>query len=263
MGVSVGRLILLFRHPWARHGVRDMLPGLVAMSTWGLVTGVAMVQSGLSPWQALGMTLVVYAGSAQLASLPLLASGAPLVIIWATAFIVNLRFVIYSVAIAPVFRHLSWVQRALHGFGNVDILAAELLRRFDPATLAARPAPALCRADCTEEPVLSLPAPVAYFRGAAIVNWTVWQGASIAGILLAQWVPAAWGLEFVATLALIAMLLPMIGDRAALVCVISAGLVSLLAVALPLNLGLLCAVVAGVLAALWMDDPQGVPSDGA
>ena len=84
-----------------------MLPASVAMASWGLVTGVAMVQSGLSTAQALGMSLMVYAGSAQLASLPLIATGAPWVIVWASAIIVNLRFVIYSVAFKPFFRSFS------------------------------------------------------------------------------------------------------------------------------------------------------------
>ena len=45
---------------------------------WGLVTGVAMVHAGLSVPLALLMILTVYAGSAQLASLPLLAAGTPM-----------------------------------------------------------------------------------------------------------------------------------------------------------------------------------------
>ncbi|NBO82082.1 MAG: branched-chain amino acid ABC transporter permease, partial [Betaproteobacteria bacterium] len=64
--------------PSAAMGVRDMVPAMVAMVAWGIVTGVAMVQSGLSTGQALGMTLMVYAGSAQLTSLPLFAAAAPL-----------------------------------------------------------------------------------------------------------------------------------------------------------------------------------------
>jgi len=44
-------------------------PGLAA---WGLVTGVAMTQSGLGVGLSILMSLTVYAGSAQLASLPLL-----------------------------------------------------------------------------------------------------------------------------------------------------------------------------------------------
>ena len=70
-----------------------MVPGLAA---WGLVTGVAMVRSGLDPWLALLMSLTVYAGSSQLASLPLIAAGAPIWVVLLTGFVVNLRFVIYS-----------------------------------------------------------------------------------------------------------------------------------------------------------------------
>ncbi len=58
-----------------RHGASDMLafgPGLAA---WGLITGVAMTQSGLGVGLSILKSLTVYAGSAQLASLPLLASA--------------------------------------------------------------------------------------------------------------------------------------------------------------------------------------------
>ena len=227
-------------------GRKDMLPASVAMASWGLVTGVAMVQSGLSTAQALGMSLMVYAGSAQLASLPLLAAGAPWVIVWASAIIVNLRFVIYSVAIKPFFRGFSAARKLLFGFGTTDVLAADFLRRFDPSQLGPGGAPG-------QDHTNFVKAPIAYFRASAIMIWLVWQSASIAGIFLAQWIPADWGLEFVAILALIAMLLPMVVDRAALACIGVAGGVSAVTAWLPLNLGLLLAVIAGVAAALTID----------
>ncbi len=227
-------------------GRKDMLPASVAMASWGLVTGVAMVQSGLSTMQALGMSLLVYAGSAQLASLPLFAAGAPWLIIWASAIMVNLRFVIYSVAIKPFFKRFSPSRKLMFGFGTTDVTAAEFLRRFDASRLGAA---ALLKQDETNP----LEAPIAYFRASAIMIWLVWQCASIAGIFLAQWIPAAWGLEFVAILALIAMLLPMVVDRAGLACIVVAGGVAALAVSLPFNLGILLAVIAGVAAALAID----------
>ena len=49
------------------------------------------------------MSLLVYAGSAQLAALPLIVAGAPLWVIVATGLITNLRFVIYSAALRPYF----------------------------------------------------------------------------------------------------------------------------------------------------------------
>ena len=61
------------RHPSFRQGVADMLGTGVGVGAWGLVTGVAMVKSGMSVPIALLMSILVYAGSAQLAVIPLLA----------------------------------------------------------------------------------------------------------------------------------------------------------------------------------------------
>ena len=68
----------LARHPEFKRGARDMLGITLGISAWGLVTGVAMVKSGLGVGLSLLMSLMVFAKSSQLASLPLLASGAPL-----------------------------------------------------------------------------------------------------------------------------------------------------------------------------------------
>lgn len=234
---------------WTAVGVRDMAPALPAIGIWGVVTGVAMIQSGLTTMQALGMTFIVYAGSAQLVSLPLFAAAVPLPIIWVSAMIVNLRFMIYALGVRPFLRSLSRTRRLVYGVGTVDYLAAAFLRRFDHPPLEQ---PLLLKDDrqVGRYPYLE------YFKGAAITGWCVWQTGSIAGILLAQWIPPAWGLEFVATLALLAMLLPLVTDRPGLVCVAVASLVSVLLAHLPLNLGLLAAVLAAVAAAMLVEGPR-------
>ena len=56
-----------WRHPQYQAGVKDIAGISLGVAAWGLVTGVAMVKSGLSVPLALLMNLVVYAGSAQLA----------------------------------------------------------------------------------------------------------------------------------------------------------------------------------------------------
>ena len=84
------------RSPFFKLAIRDMAGAGVGIGAWGLVTGVAMVKSGMSVPMALLMSLLVYAGSAQLAVIPLLAVGGPLWVVWLTAACVNLRFVIFS-----------------------------------------------------------------------------------------------------------------------------------------------------------------------
>ncbi len=104
-----------------------MVPGLAA---WGLVTGVAMVRSGLDPWLALLMSLTVYAGSSQLASLPLIAAGAPIWVVLLTGFVVNLRFVIYSAQWRFYFGHLPRWQRMSLGYLGADVSYAMFMRRW-------------------------------------------------------------------------------------------------------------------------------------
>ena len=72
----------------------------------------------------------------------------------------------------------------------------------------------------------------------------------ISGILLAQWIPASWGLDFVGTLALIALLMPMMTSRAEFICVVVAGITAVLCAWMPLKLGILVAMIAGVAAAM-------------
>lgn len=229
------------REDAALRGLRAAVPSYVATGVWGLVTGVAMVNLGLSSVQAIGMSLLVYAGSAQLAVLPLIAAAAPLWVILLTAAVVNLRFVIFSAALFPYFKRFKTIERLLIGSVNTDMGFALFLSRF-----AGHPAAE--RGSTTQ---------VWFFLGVAAGAWTVWQVTSIAGVLLAAYVPPDWNLGFAAILALIAMLLPMIVGAPMIVGTAVAGIVAVVAHDFPLRLGLLAAMAAGVAAAMlteWVVD---------
>ena len=216
-------------------GVRvstQTMPGLFA---WGTVTGMAMVQAGLSIWQALLMTFTVYAGSAQLAVLPLIAASVPLGVIVFTGFMVNLRFVIFSAVIGPHFAHLPWYQRLWYGYFNVDVIMAFFPQRYPAHTLG------------------KTTGKVAYFRGLAMPNWTAWQAGTVAGILLASQIPPSWGIGFAGTVALLAITVPLVANRPTFIGVVVASLVSVLSVGLPYRLGLLVAMVLGIAAAVAAD----------
>ena len=156
----------LIRHPEFRRGVREMVEPSLGIAAWAFVTGVAMVNAGLSVPLAVAMTVLVYAGSAQLAALPLLVMGAPLWIVWATAFCVNLRFVIYSAHWARYFGHLPRWQRLVLGYFAVDVTYALFVRRFP-----------------TPQPS---PEHLPYFWGGAAWNWGSWVGASLFGVFIAD-----------------------------------------------------------------------------
>ncbi len=115
-----------------------MLAPSLGIAAWGLVTGVAMVKSGLSVPVAALMTVLVYAGSAQLAALPLIVAGAPLWVVLATAFCVNLRFVIYSAHWRKYFGHLPRWQRLTLTYFAADLNYVLFVRRFPEPRPGAR-----------------------------------------------------------------------------------------------------------------------------
>jgi len=208
------------------------MPGLFA---WGMVTGAAMMQSGLSLWQSLLMTLVVYAGSAQLAALPLLAVGAPVWVIAFTALMVNLRFVIFSAVIGPHFQHLSWRKRLWYGYNTVDLVMGFFPQRFPAHTLG--------------KPV----GKQGYFAGLATSTWLAWQLGSVAGILLAQQIPASWGIGFAGSLALLATAIPLVKNKPTVLGVAVACTVAVATVHWPYRLGLVVAMLMGIVSAVWVE----------
>ena len=109
------RALGIARDPAFAEGFRALLPTMLGIGAWALVTGVAMVKAGMSVPLALFMSFTVYAGSAQLAILPLLMVGAPLWVVWFTAACVNLRFVILSSMWRTYFGHLRLPHRMTRG----------------------------------------------------------------------------------------------------------------------------------------------------
>ena len=225
-------------------GQRAILHSLPGAATWGLVSGVAMVKGGLTvPW-AIFMSLTVYAGSAQLAALPLIATGMPLWVIVGTGLITNLRFVIYSAALRPYFTDEPLRKRAALGFFMTDFTFTLFMRAAQEGWLPGRHRDA-------------------WFAGVCTNNWITWQISAITGIVAASYVPTDWGLEFTGTLALIALVGPALQARPALVGAIAAAVVALLAHGLPYRLGLFVAALAGIVAATLADDwcPRESPVD--
>jgi predicted branched-subunit amino acid permease len=223
-----------------QQGLKSSMPTWFGVGAWGLVVGVAMIKAGLTLPQAFGMTFVVYAGSAQLASLPLMVAHAPVWVIFATALVVNLRFVIFSAILAPYFSYLSWRARAIMGYCTGDISVALFIQRYPALT--------------SEEGKL------AYLKGLVYPNWAAWQIGSVIGILLGSQVPASWGMEFAGSLAILCVMLPLVMNKPAIAGVAAAGVVAMLANSLPYKLGLLLAVLIGMgtamLAEEWLERRQ-------
>ena len=137
---------------------------------------------------------------------------------------------IFSALLAPHFTHLPWRQRLFYGYISGDLTVAMFLQRFPTA--------------------VPVKGKLSYLKGLMFPNWCAWQVGSLIGIFLGSTIPSEWGLGFAGTLAILCITVPLIINSAALCGVLVAGAVAVLANGFPYKLGLLVAVVAGMVAAL-------------
>jgi predicted branched-subunit amino acid permease len=227
----------LLRHPEFKRGITDMLGLAAAVLAWGLVTGVAMANSGLGPLGAVLMTLTIFAGSAQLATTPLIVAGAPIWVILATAFCVNLRFVVFSVHLRKYLMHLSLKDRLLTGYVTGDLNYVMFIRAYPEAgtTEAERQAR------------------YAYLMGTCFVNYVSWMSASLVGIVFAAYVPVHWGLAFAGILALLGLTCAIVSTRLQAIGAVVAAAAAIAFFAMPLRLNIVVAIGCSVVICLLME----------
>ncbi len=211
-------------------GLKVVVPILFSMVAFGMVTGVLGVRLGLSPLATSGMSLFIFAGSAQVAALQLFHELAPPMVVLVTVLFINLRFSIYSASLAPHFHDQKHWRRALVAYLLTDQAYIVSLLGFQ------------------KEPEMH--SRLAYFLGAAVPIWLTWQIGTVAGALTGAHLPNSWGLELAAPLTFLALMFSAIRNRPGLVAAIVSGIVAVAASDIPWHLGMLAGAAAGVTAAM-------------
>lgn len=206
-------------------GLRDTAPMMLGIAPFAMITGVSAVAAGMRPIEAIGMSVLVFAGSSQLAAIALLAQGAGFAVIVFTTFMINLRMAMYSASLARWLRRLRPATRAGLAYAMTDQAYAFSVLRF-------RREAAMPRRD--------------YFLGVALPLWILWQIGTAAGAILGAQVPAGWQLDFAIPLMFLALLAPAVRDRPSLAAALVGGSLALALRGLPFNLGLIVAALAGI-----------------
>ena len=123
---------------------------------------------------------------------------------------------------------------ALLGYVSGDLTVAMFLQRYPTAERVA--------------------GKLSYLKGLMYPNWFAWQIGSLTGIFLGSAIPTEWGLGFAGTLAILCIMVPLIINNAALCGVAVAIAVSVLAYGLPYKLGLLLAVLVGMVTSMFVEE---------
>ncbi|MDO9126121.1 MAG: AzlC family ABC transporter permease [Parvibaculum sp.] len=217
------------RQDWI-DGIRVMAPLLPGAIPFGMIAGVVASNAGLDALAGIGQSVVIFAGASQLASTQLIADAAPVLVVILTGLVINLRFAMYSAALAG---HLAALPRG---------------RRWLVSYLMTDQSYALSVLHYAARPEMSLAAKYAFYMGGAAVMWAVWLAATAVGYFLGNSIPASWSLDFFVPLSFLALIVPAIRDRANAAAALTGGAVAVLAWSLPFNLGLFLAAISGVAA---------------
>jgi predicted branched-subunit amino acid permease len=194
----------VIREDTVRDALRDLRavsPGVVA---FGVFTGLATARMGFGAEAVLG-ALLVYGGSAQLASLTVVHAGAGLLTALVSGVAVNARLLLYGAVLAPRFRDQPrWFR----------YLAPAFIQ--DQTFLSAACRPAYAGASFRR-----------YWWWLALSILAVWTGSVLGSVLAGRWLPDLPHLVLMGTALFVAMLVPRLTDRRSVSTALTAGAAAL------------------------------------
>ena len=144
-----------------------------------------------------------------------------------TAWIVNLRFTMYSATLAPYMQKLSVGQKSLLAYMLSDQAFGISMSHFAENEKVSQRW---------------------FYFGAALIIWVAWQIGTIIGALLGALIPASWGFDFAFPLSFMALMFGALRDYPTVVAALAGGIIAVLAKGLPYNTGLVLATFLGIAA---------------
>ncbi|MEI7989738.1 MAG: AzlC family ABC transporter permease [Chloroflexota bacterium] len=214
-------------------GVKGEIPILLGVAPFGMLYGALAIKSGLGIIPSQSMSLIVFAGSAQFIAVQLLGAGASNLVILLAIFVINLRHALYSASVAPYIQHLKPIWKVVLAYLLTDEAYAVAITHFQQDE---------------ETPYRHW-----YLFGTGITLWSCWQTSTALGIFIGARLPTDFPLAFVLPLTFIALVVPVLRERATVAAAISASLAGVALAALPYNTGLLLAAALGILVGMWVE----------
>jgi 4-azaleucine resistance transporter AzlC len=216
-----------------RRGFVEMLPlwpGVVAFSA---AYAIAAGSAGFTPLEIIAMSVLIFAGSAQVAIVALYASGAGLIPIALTALLLNLRHVIYGLSLNRWLPERTSPPKAVLAFFLTDESYGITTR----SQLAGK--------------VSAL-----YLFGISLSLWVSYVPATTLGVLVGGALPSTerLSLDFIFPLTFVALLVPLLRKRVDFtVALLAGGLMLLLDGNLPDGLSIVAVIGIGAVAGMLLD----------
>lgn len=175
------------------------MPLTIAVLPWGVLAGSYALDAGLSPFESQAMSVIIFAGSAQLVALGMIKAGVGLSSILITTLLITSRHFLYGMAMRSHISTMSIKWRLLLGFLLTDELFA-IANQGKQHKLS---------------PWFAFGGGLSFYLG--------WNLATATGIIAGQTIPNldSWGLDFAIAATFIAIVVPAVKQVSMLLCVMT------------------------------------------
>lgn len=213
-------------------GYKEQLPLNFGVVPFGLVFGAYAISIGITPLQTIALSVLINAGSSQIAALGLLVNGVSPLIIILSIGLINLRFMLYSATWAGLMHDINRRWKFLLSYWLTDATFVLVTNKYHNNT-----------------PVENL----WFSLGVGFGQWSAWIGSCILGVILGSIIPASLSLEFALPLLFIALLIGHLISLPIIVAALVSGIVAIVLINLPHNLGLLISILLGIATGLYVE----------
>lgn len=196
-----------------------MLPLLPGIIPFALIMGSVASNAGLIPFEAMGLNFIVFAGASQLMAIELLTKNTNSAVIILTGIAINLRFLLYSAALSPIFKDASLLSK---------IIGSYLFTDQSYAVSSSK-----------DSEFKNNKQKLQFYFGNAVLMFIFWNFFVFLGVLFGNFAPKAISLDFAVPLSFMALTIPTLKTFKHKIIALVSTILSCLLYNLPLNLGLL------------------------
>jgi 4-azaleucine resistance transporter AzlC len=205
-------------------GVVATLPLSIAVIPWGILAGSYAIEVGLTSIESQAMSMIIFAGAAQLVALGMIKGGIGLTSILLTTLLITSRHFLYGMALRKNVSPLPLKWRLSLGFLLTDELFAIVTMSKEHQFNRW------------------------YALGGGLSFYVFWNIATLLGIVAGQNIPDMehWGLDFAIASTFIALIIPMVKAKSILVCVLVSLVSSVVCSIYNIEIGLLISALIGM-----------------
>lgn len=205
-------------------GLVATLPLSIAVIPWGILAGSYAIDVGLTGLQSQIMSIIIFAGAAQLVALGMIKAGIGLTSILLTTLLITSRHLLYGMTLRKDISPLPLKWRLSLGFLLTDelfaIVTTNKQHKFDRW----------------------------YALGGGLSFYIFWNIAALVGIVAGKSIPNMehMGLDFAIAATFIALIIPMVKAKSILVCVLVSMVSAVICSLYQIDIGLIISALIGM-----------------